>query len=110
MASWYVWATFGQHLKGNSALPNATASYRKKSELQVETLFRVTGPTGKKRDEMLTRPSVNRLVAGSNPARGAKLFNHLLNRSVAKYSSQVRHRYGPQQSYDFVSRQDRERS
>src|SRR6202050_423646 len=43
---------------------------------------------------VVEQPAVNRLVAGSNPARGANTINSLPGRGLALILAEVRHSYG----------------
>ena len=62
---------WGHMFSGYWVWPYATESYRILHTMQERRQFLVTGCTGKFRHETPSQAAVNRLVAGSNPARGA---------------------------------------
>src|SRR5262249_48218540 len=49
------------------------------------------------------QPAVNRLVAGSNPARGANIFNHLRHRKPRPSCYEVPNRYHARDIEDPLS-------
>lgn len=70
-------ATLWQHFRRNALLPDETKCSPLKPRHQVAHGFHVIWRNGLKPDETAPLPSVNRLVAGSNPARGAKFYKGL---------------------------------
>ncbi len=59
-------------------LPDATPGYPRFQTMQVRSVFPITGCTGKRHLVSAIGSAVNRWVAGSNPARGAKEIKRLL--------------------------------
>jgi hypothetical protein len=76
-------------------LPDATPSYARLPRKQETQQKYGAECTGMIRQETDSGMAVNRWVAGSSPARGAKFPKHLAPTSTTAQGAKVRHRYEP---------------